>query len=109
MFMVNARHIIADFFKCRNLGSLEGAEKILRKAVNDSGMTLVDVLKWSGGGYSLLALVVESHFSVHVWSEFRLVLVDVFTCGRGNPYPGLAVLKSYFKPEQVNIREFRRA
>jgi S-adenosylmethionine decarboxylase len=32
-------------------------------------------------GFTYLALLTTSHFSIHTWPEYRSAAIDVFTCG----------------------------
>lgn len=63
-------------------------KKILREAVKISGAKILEIKAhiFSGGGYSLVMNLSESHFSIHTYPEFRAVFVDCFTCGK-NCYP----------------------
>jgi S-adenosylmethionine decarboxylase len=109
---IHAKHILAKFEKCRTLGSLDEATKIIKNAVFESNMSLIDLIKWEGHnkGYSIIALVVESHFSIHVWVEEKLILIDVFTCGsHSDPWAGLKILEKYYKPQKVDVRYLERA
>ncbi|MEM0142576.1 MAG: adenosylmethionine decarboxylase, partial [Candidatus Parvarchaeum sp.] len=38
------------------------------------------------GGVSIIALIVESHISLHTWPESRYATVDIYSCGNeSNP------------------------
>ena len=45
-------------------------------------MTLLDVKLWKiGEGVSIVAIVLESHISIHTWPEYSFATVDVYSCG----------------------------
>jgi S-adenosylmethionine decarboxylase proenzyme len=52
-------------------------------ALRAAGATVLRfvVQEFEPQGVSVLAVLAESHASLHTWPERRTVLVDVFTCG----------------------------
>ena len=78
-------HLIADYYGCdfERVNSPEFLEETLLEAVSVAGATLVQsvVHQFSPQGITAVAVVEESHFSIHTWPEFGYVAVDVFTCG----------------------------
>ncbi|MBP1357736.1 MAG: adenosylmethionine decarboxylase, partial [Sulfolobus sp.] len=34
-----------------------------------------------GEGVSVVAIVLESHITIHTWPEYRFATVDVYSCG----------------------------
>jgi len=96
---VYGRHVIIDLYNCR-IPRLEEMINIVKKAIVKSNMTEIET--WSvqlGDGYSILSLVVESHISIHVWSEQRYIALDVYTCGKGIPEDGVEYILSELQPE----------
>jgi S-adenosylmethionine decarboxylase proenzyme len=65
-------------------------EKYLRQAtlniIKETKMTLLGIQshKLEPQGVSVVALLAESHLSIHTWPEHGSALIDVFTCGAGN-------------------------
>jgi len=70
------KHIIAEFYEC-NSSKIDDLEYL-----KISGSTLVDVMfhKFSPQGVTGIALIMESHLSVHTWPENNYVAIDFFTC-----------------------------
>ncbi len=51
-------------------------------AISDAGLHQVGFAEHSfdGGGYTLVALLAESHVSLHTWPEYQYATLDVFVC-----------------------------
>lgn len=79
------RHVLAE------LGGADPAvldnETLLREVVHDSlvdaGATVQEVVshRFAPQGVTVLAMLAESHASLHTWPEHGAAFVDVFTCG----------------------------
>ncbi|MDD5032622.1 MAG: adenosylmethionine decarboxylase [Candidatus Pacebacteria bacterium] len=105
------RHILSEFWGVKNIDSAEFVESVLRKAVEASGATLLNlcVHKFNPQGISGLVLISESHISIHTWPEYGYMAVDVFTCGQTvKSFSVLSVLKEAFTPERVEVVEIKR-
>ncbi|QQO23539.1 adenosylmethionine decarboxylase [Bradyrhizobium diazoefficiens] len=53
-----------------------------------------------GDGVSAIAVLAESHMTLHTWPERSYAAVDVFVCGDGNPASAVPVLVEAFQPER---------
>ena len=60
---------------------------VLVNAAECSGSTLLAVSshKFEPHGVTAIALLAESHISIHTWPEKGTAVCDVFTCGDTNP------------------------
>jgi S-adenosylmethionine decarboxylase len=55
---------------------------IVIKAVSEGNMTLLDIKGWKiGEGVSIVAIILESHITIHTWPEYNFATVDVYSCG----------------------------
>jgi S-adenosylmethionine decarboxylase len=105
------RHIILEMWGCRNLNSVETAERALREMVEALSVNLLDlrVYPFSPVGVTGIAIVSESHLVIHTWPEHGYAAVDVFTCGAPrDPQDAVAVLKQHFAPERIGVMEINR-
>ncbi|MBL6716370.1 MAG: adenosylmethionine decarboxylase [Pseudomonadales bacterium] len=104
-------HLIIDFFGAKELDNLELMETALRRAVKVSGATLLHIHLHHftpNGGISGVAVLAESHISVHTWPECGYAAFDIFMCGDAKPMLGAEALRKTFAPERHEIGEHRR-
>lgn len=84
------QHLIADLWGCDGLADPAVIEGALRSAATAAGATLLDLKLHHFGpqqGVTGVALLAESHISIHSWPEHGYAAVDIFLCGEA---PGLA-------------------
>ncbi|MCF6775275.1 adenosylmethionine decarboxylase [Thiotrichales bacterium 19X7-9] len=104
-------HLIIDFWGASQLDDLSLMESALRKAVDTAKATLLHIHLHHfspNGGISGVAVLAESHISVHTWPEFGFAAFDVFMCGDAKPHKTIEILRQAFKPEEMKINEFKR-
>ncbi|WP_439373403.1 adenosylmethionine decarboxylase [Bradyrhizobium sp. DASA03120] len=106
-----ATHMIIDLWGAKNLDDPTIAEDAIRKAIRAARATLLHlhVHKFCPGhGVSAIALLAESHITLHTWPERSYAAADVFVCGNSDPAGALPVLVEAFQPEKSDVRRFRR-
>lgn len=104
-------HVVADLWGTRSLGSAVELDGLLRRAAETGGATVIQVVthQYSPSGLSGVALLAESHLSLHEWPENRFTAIDIFTCGRTtDPDVILAVLAERYEPERRLIKRIAR-
>lgn len=84
---VIAKHIFGNLYGCDKeiLSNKNRILKIIRNAAKIANSKLIKILFYKfgrGGGVSAVAIVAESHISIHTYPEFSYALVDVFICGK---------------------------
>ncbi|MFV0623305.1 adenosylmethionine decarboxylase [Sphingomonas sp. ac-8] len=80
----DGRHVLLDLHGCSGLDDLGRVEDALRAAAAAAGATLLDVRLHAfgpGQGITGVALLAESHISIHSWPEHGYAAVDIFLCG----------------------------
>lgn len=104
-------HLIIDLYDADRLDELQLMESTLKKCVEVAGATLLHTHLHPfepNGGISGVAVLAESHISVHTWPELRYAAFDVFMCGAARPERCIEVLLEAFSPRRVAIEELLR-
>lgn len=104
-------HLIVDLWGASRLDDLEHVEEALRQAVAAANATLLHVHLHHftpNGGISGVAVLAESHISIHTWPERSYAALDVFMCGGADPQKSVPVLDRFFKPARIEVEELRR-
>ncbi len=104
-------HIIAEFLECENMEDYEHLEQALWSAAQAANATVIKIMthKFSPIGMTGLALLSESHISIHTWPEYGYIAVDVYTCGEHvDVYAAIESLKGFFKSKKVRQIKIER-
>lgn len=104
-------HIIIDLWQASRLDELAHMESAMREAVKVCGATLLHIHLHHftpSGGISGVAVLAESHISVHTWPERDFAAFDVFMCGDAQPENAIPVLQRYFSPGRINVSQHYR-
>ena len=65
-------HLLLEFWGAKHLDDLRSIEAALRHAAEQAGATIIDVRMHefsSSGGVTGVAMLAESHISIHTWPE----------------------------------------
>lgn len=107
------KHCILELYNCDS--SRLDDEAFLRSAITSAakraGATLLNLIthRFEPQGVTGLALLAESHISIHTWPESGYAAVDVFTCGDHTmPEKACAVLSEELGSTRQSLRSFRR-
>jgi len=101
-------HLLLDLWGAKHLDQLDRMEQAMRDCVEVSGATLLHIHLHHftpSGGISGVAVLAESHISVHTWPERDYAAFDVFMCGDAQPENSIAILKRAFFPERIEVKE----
>ena len=104
-------HLIIDLYDANHLDDLQRMEGAFIDAVQAAGATLLHIHMHHftpNGGISGVAVLAESHISVHTWPERRYAAFDVFMCGNARPELAVEVLKERFRPGRIQVSEILR-
>jgi S-adenosylmethionine decarboxylase len=104
-------HLIIDVWDGERLDDLPHVEAALRRCVEEAGATLLHIHLHHftpNGGISGVAVLAESHISIHSWPERSYAALDVFMCGESVPQKAVPVLQEAFATRNVEVREILR-
>jgi S-adenosylmethionine decarboxylase len=104
-------HLIIDLYGARRLDDLEHIERTLKRCVEVAGATLLHIHLHHftpNGGVSGVAVLSESHISIHSWPEADYAALDVFMCGESKPQLAIGVLQEAFDPKHIKVGEHLR-
>jgi len=107
------RHLLLEMWDC-NREILEEAEmitQIMCDAAGDAGATVVKSIhhEFEPPGITAVAILSESHISVHTWPIEGYVAVDIFTCGTvADPQLAIKGLLEAFEPKDHTSVEIKR-
>jgi S-adenosylmethionine decarboxylase len=104
-------HVLLDLFDACGLADQAGIEATLRAAARACGATVLDMRLHQfeqGGGVTGVALLAESHISIHTWPETGFAAVDIFMCGACDSRLAVAPLRDYFTPGRIDIKTIAR-
>ena len=103
-------HLIIEVVDAEGLNDEERIRGAFRECVETCGATLLHIHthKFSPQGVSGVAVLAESHISVHTWPEIGYGAFDVFMCGEAQPWKAIEVLRRTFNAGEVRVKELLR-
>ncbi|MEM6945571.1 MAG: adenosylmethionine decarboxylase [Pseudomonadota bacterium] len=103
-------HLIIEVVDGEGLDDERRIQQAFRDCVEVCGATLLHIHthKFSPQGVSGVAVLAESHISVHTWPEIGYGAFDVFMCGEATPWRAVEVLRAAFDAGDVRVRELLR-
>jgi S-adenosylmethionine decarboxylase len=104
-------HLILDFFGAENLTDVDTIKQTLIKAAEAIGATVLNVqLHYfePQGGVTGVALLAESHMSIHTWPETKYAAIDIFVCGQLDPTKAIEILTEVFQPTSIERMDIVR-
>ncbi len=86
-------------------------EALVRRAAEATGATVLGIQAhhFEPHGVTVLALLAESHMSLHSYPETGAVFVDCFTCGACDPRQSVPILTAALRPAEVREALIDRA
>jgi S-adenosylmethionine decarboxylase len=106
------QHLIIECWGCNDgINDADSVRAAMIEAVEAAHATLLDihVHTFSPHGVTGVAVLSESHLSVHSWPEYGYLAADVFTCGETTePMAAVEVLRQYFQPTLVELQDLSR-
>jgi S-adenosylmethionine decarboxylase len=106
------QHWLVEMYQVPKLDDVVRIRRALKRAVADAGVQLIRLQLHHFGprrGVTGVALLAESHISIHTWPERRYAALDIFMCGRSsNPQKALDALRAALTPGRIRVRRFER-
>ena len=107
------KHILFTLKGCpfELLDDKEFIRMLLFRATKECNSTLLNlaVHKFDPQGVTSIAMLAESHISIHTWPEKGMAVCDVFTCGdTATPQDGVEYMRKMLDASNMTSREFKR-
>ena len=108
-----SKHLLLELYRCdsEKLNDESFLRCTLNRAAKLANATVLNLMsnKFEPQGVTAIALLAESHISIHTWPESNYSAVDIFTCGQ-NMLPELAsqYLIGALKAEEHFLRVIER-
>ena len=88
-----SKHLLLELYRCdcEKLNDESFLRCILNRAAKLANATVLNLIsnKFEPQGVTAIALLAESHISIHTWPESNYSAIDIFTCGH-NMLPEIA-------------------
>ena len=103
-------HITLDIVGTSKEYSPEFFEKLVYKIAKLAKVTVLEISKYKfePQGFTLVALLAESHISFHTFPEKGIISFDFFTCGKVNPSVAVEIIKKEIEHIRIIKKEFNR-
>ncbi len=101
-------HLLIDLWDAQYLDDVGVIDLALRRAIKAAGATLLHLHLHAfapSGGISGIAVLAESHISIHTWPERGYAAIDVFMCGSAAPHRVIPVLRHAFRAGRIAVCE----
>ena len=108
-----SKHLLLELYRCdcEKLNDESFLRCTLNRAAKLANATVLNLIsnKFEPQGVTAIALLAESHISIHTWPESNYSAVDIFTCGQ-NMMPEVAsqYLIKALKAEEYFLRVIER-
>ena len=86
-------------------------EKVIHDIAKAAKVTILNISKYKfePQGFTILALLAESHISFHTFPEKGIISFDFFTCGKVSPSVAIDIIKKEFEHTRIVKKEFYKA
>ena len=107
------RHLIVEMMgsPVNALNNISFVDTVFREACNIGSLNLLKMQlhKFEPQGVSGVAVLAESHISIHTWPEKSYAALDIFVCGeKADPDLALAHIRTRFEATTLNVRRLKR-
>lgn len=107
------RHLTVDMYGCAFdlLDNTAFIKDALLTAITEANMTLLNYVDYKSEpqGLTAMALLTDSHMTIHTYPELGFAAIDVFTCGdHTRPDKAVQTLRRLLKPNKIKTTHIRR-
>jgi len=108
-----SKHLLLELYGCdyEKLNDESFLRCSLNRAAKLAKATILNLIsnKFEPQGVTAIALLAESHISIHTWPESNYSAVDIFTCGQNmKPERASQYLIEILKAEEHFLRVIKR-
>lgn len=107
------KHILFTLKECNK--SFLDDEQFVRDVVYQASVKCKSTLlalnshKFDPQGVTCVAMLAESHISIHTWPELGMAVCDIFTCGdHTEPKQGVKYMKMMLDAKSIVSKSFTR-
>ena len=103
-------HITIDIIGTKKEYGPSFYEKLVYKIAKKAKVTVLQISKhkFEPQGFTLVALLAESHMSFHTFPEKNITSFDFFTCAKISPAVALDIIKKEIEHKRIVKKEFNR-
>ena len=103
-------HITLDIIGTTKEYNPEFFEKLVYRIAKLAKVTVLEISKYKfePQGFTLVALLAESHISFHTFPEKGIISFDFFTCGKVSPSAAIDIIKDEIKHTHIIKKKFNR-
>ena len=103
-------HITLDILGTTKEHTPSFYEKIIYKIAKAAKVEVLNISKhkFEPQGFTIVALLAESHMSFHTFPEKEVISFDFFTCGKKSPAVAFDIIKKEIKHKRIVVKNFDR-
>ena len=103
-------HITLDIIGTKNEYTPSFFEKLVYKIAKKAKVIVLEISKhkFEPQGFTLVALLAESHMSFHTFPEKGIISFDFFTCAKVSPSVAIDIIKKEIEHKRIVKKEFNR-
>ena len=103
-------HVTLDIIGTKREYEPSFFEKLVYKIAKKAKVTVLEISKYKfePQGFTLVALLAESHMSFHTFPEKEIISFDFFTCANISPSIAMGIIKDEIEHTQIIKKEFNR-
>jgi len=104
-------HITLDILGTTKVYSQSFYEKLIYKIAKAAKVEVLNISrhKFEPQGFTMVALLAESHMSFHTFPEKKVISFDFFTCGKTSPLVALSIIKREILHNRIVVKSSDRS